>query len=146
MNTEVTIRQARHDEISWINRKYDQIDFKQSYFDNEVIAIAEVNGKNAGLGRLQNIEDKVGELGGMYVDENFRGYGLASKIVAFLIANSEQYQRIFCLPFSHLEKFYKKYGFNPVIDTTHTPNDILKKHSLCNSTYENKVLLYVLEK
>ncbi len=146
MKSEITIREALPDELSWINKQYDQVGFKHSDYDNELIAIAEVNGEKAGLGRLQYIVDKEAELGGMYINEKFRGYGLASKIVEFLIKNSDSYNRIYCLPFLHLEQFYKKFGFSVVTSKTNIPSKVVDKHCWCNSTYETKTLLVALNK
>lgn len=64
----------------------------------------EVSGERVGVGRLQNIGSGTAELGGMYVDDRFRGAGLAASIVEFLIENSGEYKKIYCLPFSHLSK------------------------------------------
>ena len=144
--TEIVILQARPDKIAWVNGIYEKIDFKRSDYECEFIAIAEVNGDKAGVGRLQQIESEVGELGGMFVDEKFRGCGLASKIVGCLIENSAPYSTVYCLPFSHLEGFYRSFGFGSVVDTTLVPKGILAKHQWCNSTYDNEVLLLVLEK
>lgn len=146
LKSNIFIRQARLDEISWVNNQYEQIGFKPSDFNNELIAIAEVNGEKAGPGRLQYIEENVAELGGMYVKDDFRGYGIASQIVEFLIKNSTPYNRIYCLPFSHLEKFYQNFGFNTVSATVNIPDKIMNKHSWCNSTYEHTTLLFVLNK
>jgi GNAT superfamily N-acetyltransferase len=146
MKIEITIRKAQPDEISWINTQYDQVGFKRSKYDNEFIAIAEVNGRRAALGRLQYVVENEAELGGMYVREEFRGYGLASKIVEFLINNSESYNKVYCLPFSHLESFYKKFCLCVVTNKENIPSSVIDKHYWCNSTYEGETLLFVLNK
>ena len=75
MNQKITLRAANPSEIAWINAQYDQVGFKHSNFDNEFIVIAEVSGQKAGLGRLQRIDSSVAELGGIFVNEQFRGLG-----------------------------------------------------------------------
>lgn len=146
MKPDITVRKARPEEISWINKQYDRVGFKHSNFENEFIAIAEVNGEKAGLGRLQSVRESEAELGGIYVIEAFRGYGLATSIVGFLINNAHSFNRIYCLPFSHLESFYKKFGFCVVNDRANIPSAVAEKHCWCNSTYESETLLFVLDK
>ncbi|MBS0622859.1 MAG: GNAT family N-acetyltransferase [Verrucomicrobia bacterium] len=75
------LRRAEPSEISWVNQCYAEVQFIHSNFDREVIAIAEVNGQKAGLGRLVTINDENLELGGMYVFEEFRGQGIARKVL-----------------------------------------------------------------
>lgn len=146
MTTEITIRRATEEEIFWVNNQYDQIGFKHSDYSNELIAIAEVNGERAGLGRLQRLTDNIAELGGMYVNEDFRGHGLAAKIVNYLLQHSDEYRQIYCLPFSHLEGFYQRFGFKPCQNLVEAPSAVVEKHSWCNATYKDKTLLFVLDK
>ena len=143
MSNKVTVRVAKPDEIVWINARYDLIGFKQSNYDNEFIAIAEMNGHKVGVGRLQEVEVSIAELGGIFVHDEYRGLGLASKIVEFLVANSKAYSTVFCLPFEHLSGFYKKYGFKEVGLEYAVPAQVYKKHSWCNQAYDSRVLLLV---
>ncbi|ASS49481.1 MAG: hypothetical protein CHH17_12225 [Candidatus Fluviicola riflensis] len=144
---EIKIRKAKEIEIEWINKKYAEVGFKKSVFENELIAIAEYESLNSGLGRIVKIDDVNYELGGMYVFEEFRNKGIAEKIVAFLI-RSENFEdkHIWCLPFENLENFYAKFGFKMAEKTMiQTPKEITEKHNWCNKTYEKKVLLMVKE-
>ncbi len=68
----IRIRTANRSEIEWINKCYDEVEFVHSIFDKEVIAIAEFNNQNAGIGRLVRINSDNLELGGMYVFDAFR--------------------------------------------------------------------------
>jgi N-acetylglutamate synthase-like GNAT family acetyltransferase len=142
----IEIQKATNKDIDWVNKKYDEVAFQHSNLDNEIIAIAEIDGKKAGIGRLVKIDEQTAELGGMYVFESFRGQGVASKIVQFLLDSGNQFCRIFCLPFEELEKFYGKYGFKISKDKGKVPEKILKKHEWCNETYDKKVLLLSLER
>ncbi|WDE03348.1 GNAT family N-acetyltransferase [Thalassomonas viridans] len=130
--------------MSWVNNQYLSIGFKLSEFDRELIAIAEVDGEKAGLGRLQYVEESIAELGGMYVMDNFRGLGVAGLIVDYLVKNASDYQKIYCLPFAHLQAFYQKFGFAPEQDLAKVPRVVLDKHNWCNSSYEHKTLLFSL--
>jgi N-acetylglutamate synthase-like GNAT family acetyltransferase len=146
MTSEIKIKVSRFDELSWINTQYDNVGFKHSVFDKELIAIAEVNGIKSGLGRLQHVEEKVVELRGMYVNEYSRGYGLPSKIVTFLLQYADSYNSIYCLPFSHLGKFYNKFGFSTAHHKAQVPQQVIEKHQWCNANYEQNILLFVLHK
>lgn len=142
----ITIRQAVREELQWINARYSEINFKPSNFDRELIAIAEVKGQKAGLGRLVLIDEHTAELGGMFVLESYRGYGIAGKIVEFLLQHSEGFQRIFCIPFAHLKNFYGRYGFVPVTTDYSVPIEIAEKHRWCNQAYDRETLLLILDK
>ncbi|WP_428468534.1 GNAT family N-acetyltransferase [Photobacterium minamisatsumaniensis] len=144
MNQNVIIRIAQLNEMSWVNSQYDTVGFKHSNYDNELIAIAEVNGERVGVGRLQRVEQSAAELGGIFVEKEYRGLGLASKIVGFLVQNAHSYEKVFCLPFSHLSHFYQKFGFASVRIDELVPSSIANKHQWCNHTYDSETLLFVL--
>ncbi|WP_281558780.1 GNAT family N-acetyltransferase [Thalassomonas sp. RHCl1] len=135
---------AQKEDMAWVNNQYLSIGFKLSDFERELIAIAEVNGEKAGLGRLQLIEKGIAELGGMYVKDSFRGLGVAGRIVDYLVKNATDYQKIYCLPFAHLQAFYQKFGFAPEQELTKVPRVVLEKHNWCNNSYEHKTLLFSL--
>lgn len=141
----IQIKKATEEEVNWVNNKYDEIQFQHSDLKNEMVVIATVDGQKAGIGRLVKINDETAELGGMYVFESFRGLGVASEIVKFLLKNKGQYKRIFCLPFENLKDFYGKYGFKIVKRKDNVPEKILEKHAWCNKTYDKKVLLLSFE-
>lgn len=110
---DIKLRIANESDLEWINEKYREIDLKNS------------------------------ELGGIYVLEDFRGKGIASKIVSQLVSLSKKYKYVYCIPFEHLERFYKNFGFQNVNDTENVPDKIIKKHRWCNEYYEEKTLLLV---
>lgn len=142
MNINITIRKATQDEIHWVNEQYQRVGFKLSNFESDMIAIALVDDQKVGVGRIQKITEFDAELGGMYVNPDFRGVGLADKIVTFLVENALQYRHVYCLPFAHLASFYKKFGFDEVNDVE-VPDMVLSKHHWCNEIYEHKTLLFV---
>jgi len=105
----MSIRQMQTNELPWVNQQYQEIEFKFSGSD-DFIAIAEVSGVRAGIGRVVYLTEQQGELGGMYVLPGFRGHSLASEIVKYLISESGCTQ-LFCIPFTHLRGLYQKLGF-----------------------------------
>ena len=141
----VTLRQALSEEMNWINDRYDEVNFKRSHYDQEVIAIAEVNGERAELGRLVTMDDRTLKLGGMYVLGNYRGHGIAGKIIEFLLQRVRSGQQVFCIPFISMQSLYYRYGFVPVSKQDNIPLPILEKHNWCNQTYEQKTLLLILD-
>lgn len=139
----IRIKQAEKNEINWINVKYSEVGFVKSNYENEYIIIAKVENENAGLGRLVQIDSNNIELGGIYVFPNFRGFGVAEKIVQHLCEeNSFGIATIWCLPFENLSNFYLKFGFR---NCKHVkiPEKITQKLKWCNSEskYDEKVLL-----
>jgi len=143
VQSELAIRKAREEEIHWVNEQYQRIGFKLSDIAQDLIAIALIDGQKAGVGRVQPLTSVDAELGGMYVLPDFRGAGVASKLVEFLVAHAVEFERVHCLPFAHLAEFYKKFGFDTVNDRGHVPSSILAKHRWCNDTYEHDTLLFV---
>lgn len=143
----VTIKKAERSEIEWINSKYDEIGFVKSNYDNEFIIIAKVENEYAGLGRLSKIDDRNIELGGIYTFSEFRGLGVADKIVGALCSeNTFGKSTTWCLPFENLLSFYSKFGFKNHLNET-VPNEVAKKLEWCNSEnrYEKKVMLLLKE-
>ena len=141
MNT-IIVRQARKDEIDWVNAQYKSIDFKPSNFENEYIVIAEIGGEKCGLGRLVKIDEQNTELGGIYVLNEYRRMGVAEEVVSFLCSNNPFLDTtIWCLPFENLKDFYGKYGFTKHMIAP--PKEIAEKHSWCNTSgvYSKEVLL-----
>lgn len=139
----ITLRSARSDELEWINKKYDEVDFVHSNPANEVIAIAEVDGERAGIGRLIAVDEFSAELSGMYVFKNFRDLGISKYLISFLLDNGGDLKNIFCLPFAHLKKLYESFGFIITEVTSDVPKKVSDKFEWCNSHYEHEVLLLV---
>lgn len=140
------VRRATRSEIEWINKCYDEVEFVHSTFDKEVIAIAEVNGQKAGLGRLVKINEDNLELGGIYVFDAFRNQGIAREIVEFLLEHSLPSQTIYCIPFEHLKPFYKQCGFIPCTNFEKVPKELLEKYFWCKEKYAQPTSLLILEK
>lgn len=140
----IYVRKATLEDIEWVNTTYRNIDFVLSDYTTEYIALAEVEGVKCGLGRVVTIDEGNVELGGMYVLDQFRGMGIAEQIILHLLQNHEQYKKIWCLPFEHLQHFYNKFGF--LDQKTHDykiPDKIYDKHKWCNQNYTKDVLLLV---
>lgn len=126
--------------MEWVNMQYRSINFLPSNYSNELIAIAEVNGERAGVGRLVRVNEHVMELGGMFVADGFRKLGIARSIVTFLITQDRGIT-LYCLPFEHLQSFYESCGFELVVDQLEVPEPVLTKWKWCNTTYTGKTLL-----
>jgi N-acetylglutamate synthase-like GNAT family acetyltransferase len=138
-------RNAYLEEALWVNERYKEAGFLQSDIAHELVAIAEHEGLRAGLGRLVPVKPDCAELGGIYVLPQFRHLGIATEIVSYLLRQGGTYQRIFCLPFEHLEHFYSRFGFRPCTEAEaeDVPREVQDKHRWCNSHYEHRTLLLV---
>jgi len=143
MSQNLTIRKAKENEIGWVNARYDEVGFKHADFTEDIILIAEVDGKKAGLGRLQPIDSESSELGGMYVFSAYRKAGVARLIVEELLVYAKDYEYIYCLPFAHLAQFYRSFGFANVTDNQEVPEAISSKLNWCNNTYPDLTLVLV---
>ena len=140
----IAIRQALIDEVIWINEKYNEIGFALSNFDNEHIAIAEIDGIPVGLGRIIFMENEVTELGGIYVFEHYRNQGIARHIVTYLMSKIAKNKKVYCVPFSHLEDFYCQFGFVKVVSTDEIPQEIANKYLWCQQHDCRQVSLLML--
>lgn len=138
------LRIAGKNEITWINKCYDEVEFVHSHFDNEIIAIAELDGQKAGLGRLVTVDDQHLELGGMYVFEAFRGKGIAKELVKFLLGHANPSQTVYCIPFEHLLSFYKQCGFADCPNLDLVPQELLRKYRWCKEKYAHPTALLVI--
>ncbi len=143
IDTEISIRQAQQSDMDWVNNQYKIIGFKKSIFEQEDISIAEVDGKRAGLGRLQKIETESAELGRIYVLESYRSLGLARQIVTHLMNYSSQYKKIYCIPFAHLQNFYMRFGFEIENKPDTAPTTVSNKLRWCASEYDDKTVLLI---
>lgn len=142
----ITTRQARADEIDWINERYAEVAFKPSDYDREYIVIVEYDGSPAGIGRLVQIDEHHCELGGIYAFPEYRGKGVARAIVSSLLEqNPYNGATIWCLPFENLTGFYQGFGFRED-ETITPPAEVAKKLAWCNEDgrYEQRAVLLVM--
>lgn len=135
----MSIRAAAPGELDWINQRYGEIGFRLSTA-HDFQAVAEVDGRPAGLGRIVPVEGRVGELGGMLVFDEYRGTGLSKAIIAFL-AETKDYDYLYCLPFANLESLYASFGFCRVAEAAAVPAKVLEKYRWCAQFYSEPVLL-----
>jgi len=139
--TEIRIRRSRRDELEWVNGCYAAVGFAPSDAVRDIILLAEVGGQRAAMGRLVAIEENVMELGNIYVLEPFRRYGVARQLVEHLIELAGE-ARLYCIPFTHLSRFYEASGFVPVKSSDSTPpKSVVEKVKWCNDHYTGGVTL-----
>lgn len=137
----IMLHVATAQEFAWINARYDEVKFVHSDPAHDLVMIAEVGGEKAGLGRLVRVADDAAELGGMLVMEEFRGSGIAHRLVDALLLEATRYSRVYCLPFVHLQGFYRQHGFVDVADFSQVPQQVLEKHDWCNRFYTDRSTL-----
>jgi GNAT superfamily N-acetyltransferase len=142
----LTVRKASKEEMEWVNKCYDEVEFVHSFFEREVVAVAELGGHRAGIGRLVTIDSHHLELGGMYVFEPYRNRGVASAIINFLLKHSSKGSTVYCIPFGHLVSFYQGFGFIPCTDLKGVPKEVLDKCQRCKEKYCHPTSLLFLEK
>lgn len=135
----VEVREAAKDELEWANASYAEVAFLPSS-STDLIAVAEVMGERAGLGRLTPVAAGAEELGGIYVFPRFRNLGVSKAIIGFLVRRARRDQ-LYCLPFCNLVDLYASFGFGPVRDSHAVPPQIKRKHVWCNERYTTPVLL-----
>jgi GNAT superfamily N-acetyltransferase len=133
----IALRLARPEEAEWINARYAEVRFVPSDLAREIVAIAEIDGTPAGLGRLVPVDDESCELGGMLVFEAFRGQGVARAIIDELLRHTDA-RAVYCIPFAELEPLYEAAGF---ARTDHAPPNVIEKFEWCTRTYDKPVVL-----
>lgn len=137
----IELRWSRAEDLGWANQCYASIGFALSTRD-DLIAVAEADGRRVGLGRIVPISNDVGELGGMYVIPDYRGHSVARHLVSFLLERSG-HRQLFCIPFLHLEPFYAEFGFERAAAELEVPAPIAQKLEWCARQYPNPVVLLV---
>lgn len=139
------IRQARINEVDWINKKYEEIGFLHSNISSEVVAIGEIGDQKVGLGRMVTLDSNNLELAGIYVFEPFRKMGIAGKIIEFLMKYRQKNQNVYCIPFSKLTKFYESFGFVICKPNKEIPKAILDKCKWCEKSHKAMVEVLILK-
>ncbi len=138
--SDIRVRKTKEDEVIWLNSCYEKIGFKKSEFSNEFIVVTEFNNQKFGLGRFFKLDEENCELGGIFVDDQYRGMGIV--IVSFLCDEIDwTHKNIWCLPFENLEGLHNEFGFN--IPKALLLKEIFDKNVWCNKNagYTKKVLL-----
>ena len=135
----IEVREMATDELAWANARYAEVEFLPSS-PSDLIAVAEVMGEPAGLGRLVPVDAQAEELGGIYVFPRFRSLGVSKAIIAFLVRRARRDQ-LYCLPFCNLLDLYASFGFSTVRDNHAVPLQVKRKHVWCNARYSTPVLL-----
>lgn len=134
----MTVRRARPDELAWANDVYRRVDFVASDADC-VQVVAEDDGRKIGVGRLVPAGDGAYELGGMWVDEDARGRGVAKAIVAALIEAADG-APLWCIPYARVADLYRGRGFfDAVVDDA--PVAVREKLAFCRARYPLAVVL-----
>ncbi|MDX2220863.1 MAG: GNAT family N-acetyltransferase [Burkholderiales bacterium] len=150
----IALRSLRPDEMDWANARYAEIGFLPSS-PLQNIVVAEVDGADgtrlrAGLGRLVPVSgDNVSvddcaeaELSGIYVLPEYRGRGIADRIVTELVRRS-RHSLLYCIPFKSLESFYMRFGFERRERGDDLPCAIQKKLGWCDARREEPVGLLI---
>lgn len=140
----MVLRKALPADMDRVNQVYRNIDFLPSVYEKEYIALVTENEQYYGMGRLITIDENNYELGGMYVDDSQRGKGIARNIVMHLLNQVSAGTTVYCIPFAHLEGFYKSCGFADTEINDALPAEIKQKIGYCNQTFSAKTLLLKL--
>ncbi|HEY0372710.1 MAG TPA: GNAT family N-acetyltransferase [Thermoanaerobaculia bacterium] len=123
------LRTATPDDTGWIQEQYEKVHFIPSDLSRDTVVVAELDGQRAGIGRLVPAGEHAYELGGMFVDDAFRGRGIAHAIVGELIRRAGT-KEVYCVPFAKLETLYAESGFRKV-EPVGLPHGIQEKLDWC---------------
>jgi N-acetylglutamate synthase-like GNAT family acetyltransferase len=124
------VRNARNREEVWLLDHIEAMGLDAAAFRSRdyVIAIDEQTNEKAGFGRLRihRADERVCELTGIGVLENWRGQGVGAHVVERLLdrANDEGFERVFAL--TDQPQYLTQFGFEPV-ETDALPEKIEKR-------------------
>lgn len=142
-DTSVRVRLANEEDMVWVNARYEKAGFLQSNLRKETVAIAEMGGKKVAVGRLVPVDEGSVELGSLYVEEVYRGRGVAKHIIDFLLGRADS-KKVYALPFKHLSSFYQAIGF-VACAVERAPREMKDKFEWCRKRYPYEVTLLVRE-
>jgi predicted N-acetyltransferase YhbS len=133
------IRPAEPGDHSFIETTYAAIRFPAATSD-DVILVAELDGERVGLGRLVPCAEDTVELGGIWVDGRHRRHGIAASLVQDLLERAGS-RRVFCVPFTPLVDYYKRFGFVDAPRDASVPPPVRAKLDVCLVTFPQGVSL-----
>lgn len=136
------LRTATPDDAAWIQEQYEKVRFLPSDLTRDTVVVAEVDGARAGMGRLVPAGAGACELGGMFVDDAYRGRGIARALVEELIRRAGP-EDVYCIPFADLEALYAAAGFRR-IEPVNVPEKIREKLDWCAREIDRPVILMKL--
>ncbi len=103
------LREATESDRPEINAIYATLGFMPWDPGQDQLLVAVVGDRLVGCGRLHRYPEAI-ELGGMYVHPNYRGQGIARKVLESLVELLGK-ETCYCMPFDHLIQFYEQFGF-----------------------------------
>lgn len=140
----IAYRQATESDLTWINARYEEVNFMPSTdLSQDFLIIAESDGAPVGVGRIVTMSKFDCELGGMYISEGFRGMNIANEIIKRLIAEAQKrFETIYCIPLPGLESIYMKRGFEKSEkEFSSLPEKLRQKYSYCEKSFGSRTLL-----
>jgi N-acetylglutamate synthase-like GNAT family acetyltransferase len=120
----VKIRKATENDASAIEQLYAEMGYRGGWSLHDEMLLVEIGDQPLGVVRLVN-ESGITVLRGMYVRYENQHQGIGTELlnaVADLIEKKEAY----CIPFSHLAKFYGQIGFREINDQ-HAPEFLVER-------------------
>jgi GNAT superfamily N-acetyltransferase len=132
------VHSAEASDQDFIDTTYAAVNCPAATADDDVLVAEADDGERVGLGRLVPVADGTVELGGIWVDERFRRHGLAATIVKALLGRAAG-RRVFCVPFTPLMDYNKRFGFVDAPRDESVPAPILAKLSVCRATFPQGV-------
>jgi predicted N-acetyltransferase YhbS len=133
------IRPAEPGDRPFIDTTYAAIQFP-AVTPDDLLLVAELEGERVGLGRLVQCAEDTVELGGIWVDGRHRRHGIAAAIVQDLLARAGA-RRVFCVPFTPLVDYYKRFGFVDAPRDASVPPLVRAKLDVCLVTFPQGVSL-----
>lgn len=132
----LVVRRARAEEGTRFNEIYSKIRFFLCDPLKDDMAVAELGGEWIGVGRVAATSDPTAmELAGIWVDDRYRGRGIARMIVSLLMETVSTLPpgvSVFCVPFRKLNAFYAQYGFQEYeIAAPDVPTSVKSKCEIC---------------
>jgi len=134
------LREATESDRPEINAIYATLGFMPWDPGQDQLLVAVSGNRIVGCGRLHRYPDAV-ELGGMYVHPNYRGQGIARRILKSLVDLLGD-ATCYCMPFDHLVHFYEQFGFARC-DEGSLPAIIEEKAAYFRDVYMHPTVLMV---
>ncbi len=113
------------EDCDWLADFYDKTSYGGEWTETDILYYASDENEVVGVVRIAQ-ECGIQVLRGMQILNRRQGNGIGNKLMEFLIKNIST-NPIYCIPHSHLETFYSRFGFKKIENIDEIPKFLVSR-------------------